>query len=118
MVGLGIVWVIAHRLLGYPLFSKAVIKVSRMKRKSKKLKIGTTTFTISELPARDMLPLVQKLADESGDSNNQIEIMNLAVTVNGEPIDAGDLGMNSYMVLMKEVMAINGMSEGGDEGNA
>lgn len=117
MVGLGIVWVIAHRLLGYPPFSKAVIKVSRMQLKSKKVKVGSTTFVVSEIAAKDMLPLVQKLSEDANDPTTQMEIINKALFVDGKPVDAGELGMQAYMILMKEVMKINGM-DAGDEGNA
>lgn len=86
-----------------------------MERNSTTIVINETTFTVTEMSARLMLPLVQVMADKPGDSSAQIEIMSACLSVNGEQIDAGALGASAYMKLMPIVMEINGLDMGKDE---
>ena len=86
-----------------------------MERNSEVITIKGTTFTITEMPARTMLPIVQKMADNPGDYATQLELMSACLTVNGAPVDAGDLGTSVYMQLMTKVMEINGLDQVGDD---
>lgn len=87
-----------------------------MNLKSKSVEIDGTTFLVTELPARVMLPLVGKIAEADKNQEAQMQMMNAAISVNGQQIDAGELGMTAFMKLMPIVQELNGMT-GGDEGN-
>ena len=77
--------------------------------------IRGTVYTITEMPARVMLPLVQKMAENSADPAHQIEMMSACITVDGQPVDAGEIGTSVYMQLMNAVMEVNGLETGDDD---
>lgn len=88
-----------------------------MNRASKDVEVNGTVYHVEELPAREMLPMVSEMGEDLT-ADAQFAIMSKAVSINGVNIDAGDLGMATYMKLMNIVMELNGMgTEQGDKGN-
>lgn len=86
-----------------------------MNRKSEVITIDGVPYTVQEMPAKTMLPIVQKMADKPGDYETQLEMMSACLLINGEPVDAGELGTSIYMQLMSAVMSINGLDKFGDD---
>lgn len=86
-----------------------------MQEKVERVTIEGTTYEVNQIKAKVMIPLVARLAANT-DELAQIEIVSAAVSRLGEPIDAGELPMATYMQLVPVVMKVNGM--GGDEGKS
>ena len=87
-----------------------------MALKIEKIKLDGTTYEVKELPVKILLPLSNKMAEGSVES--QLELLGAAVAVDGKLLgaDAGDIGASVYMRLVKKVLEVNGMS-GGELGN-
>jgi len=86
-----------------------------MALKTEKIKLNGVEYTVKELSVRVLLPLISKMSGEN--IEGQIELLGLAVEVNGQPLGAGagELGASTFMPLIKRVTAINGMDA--DAGN-
>jgi hypothetical protein len=85
-----------------------------MKLKSEEIEIHGTKFTVSELPVKVILPLVNKMGEDNGEG--QFELLGEAVSINGKKLgaEAGELGAGTFMPLIKVVMRLNGMNDLGN----
>ncbi len=81
-----------------------------MALKIEKLKLDGTTYEIRELPVKVLLPLSNRLSENSVEA--QLELLGASVALDGKLLgsDAGDIGASAYMRLVKKVLEVNGLS--------
>jgi len=89
-----------------------------MKLDVKKVKIKDDEFTVNEITMKDMMPIMPRLTGSPEEQQTaQVDMMNLSITLEGEPVDVLQLGVRAYIKLSRAVMAVNGLSdiEGGKD---
>ena len=84
-----------------------------MALKKKDITINKVKYTITELTARPLLPIMK--SDKADDM--AIEMAKISISVKGKPIgeDLLDLGFSVFNKLLTTVNEVNGMGEEGND---
>jgi len=86
---------------------------------TKKVTAGSNDYVVTEMKMGDMLPILPRLSgDPETAQNAQVDMLKLCILVDGKQIGDGvlELSVKSYLILIVEVMAINGMQLPEDAG--
>jgi len=89
-----------------------------MKLDSTTVKIKGEEFAVTEIKMKDMMPIMPRLTGSPEEQQAaQVEMMNISISVKGEPVDVMQLGVQAYIKLSRAVMEVNGLSdiEGGKD---
>lgn len=84
-----------------------------MDLREEKIEIRGETYTVRELSARQIIPLMDSLRDSDGEfqqSEYSIKIFEAACSHDGVPLQVDNIGGSVYLSLMPVAMRLNGVS--------
>jgi hypothetical protein len=88
-----------------------------MQLREETVEIRGAVYTVRELSAREMIPLMDQVREEGeGDSPSSFghRIFEASASLDGEPLSIDRLPGSVYLRLMPVAMRLNGMSGGND----